>query len=74
MATVQFDREKENLIRDIRDGTLNAELDVPAEIRALLAPKLKPRPERAAWNRRSSTPSPPATLCSLLSRVNLANA
>jgi GH3 auxin-responsive promoter len=43
-----MDREKENLIRDIRDGTLNADLDVPAEIRGLLAPKLKPRPERAA--------------------------
>ncbi|HEX3147478.1 MAG TPA: GH3 auxin-responsive promoter family protein, partial [Gemmataceae bacterium] len=43
-----IDREKENLIRDIRDGTLNADLEVPAEIRTLLAPKLKPRPERAA--------------------------
>ena len=43
-----MDREKESLIRDIHDGTLNADLDVPTEIRSLLAPKLKPRPERAA--------------------------
>jgi GH3 auxin-responsive promoter len=43
-----MDREKESLIRDVHDGTLNRNLEVPVDIRALLAPKLKPRPERAA--------------------------
>ena len=42
-----MDREKESLIRDVHDGTLSKELDVPADIRALLAPKMKPRPDRA---------------------------
>jgi hypothetical protein len=41
------DRHKERLIRDIRDGTLNADLDVPAPIRKELARRLKRRPERA---------------------------
>ncbi|MDD4888770.1 MAG: GH3 auxin-responsive promoter family protein [Phycisphaerae bacterium] len=35
------------LIRDIRDGTLRADLDVPAEIRAELAPRLTPDPVAA---------------------------
>jgi GH3 auxin-responsive promoter len=43
-----MDREKENLIRDLRDGALNNDLNVPAEIRAALAPRMKPRPDRAA--------------------------
>src|SRR5947208_3192341 len=43
-----MDREKESLIRDVHDGTLNRDLDVPADVRTLLAPKMKPRPERAA--------------------------
>jgi hypothetical protein len=43
-----MDREKESLIRDVHDGTLSPDLDVPAEIRSALAPKMKPRPERAA--------------------------
>jgi GH3 auxin-responsive promoter len=43
-----MDREKEPLIRDITDGTLNAKLDIPADIRAALESKLKPRKDRAA--------------------------
>jgi len=43
-----MDREKEPLIRDVADGTLNAELDIPADIRTALAGRLKPRKERAA--------------------------
>lgn len=43
-----MDHEKENLIRDIADGTLNPKLDIPAEIRALLTQKLKPKHDRAA--------------------------
>jgi hypothetical protein len=42
-----MDREKESLIRDIRDGTLSANLDIPADIRTALTKKLKPKPERA---------------------------
>lgn len=42
------DAEKESLIRDIHDGTLNPRLDVPADIRAALARRLGRRhPERA---------------------------
>jgi hypothetical protein len=36
-----MDAEKENLIRDIRDGTLNPKLDLPAEARAALTSKAK---------------------------------
>ena len=43
-----MDREKQSLIRDIHDGTLSKDLDVPAEIRTLLAPRMKPQPERAS--------------------------
>jgi hypothetical protein len=43
-----MDREKESLIRDVADGTLNPKLDLPAEIREALAKKLKPNKERAA--------------------------
>jgi hypothetical protein len=39
--------EKERLIRDIHDGTLDAHWDVPAEVRAALAGRLRARPERA---------------------------
>jgi hypothetical protein len=41
------DQEKESLIRDIRDGTLAADLDLPAEVRQEIARKLAPRPDRA---------------------------
>jgi hypothetical protein len=43
-----MDREKESLIRDLADGTLNADIDVPSDIRAALSTRLKPRMERAA--------------------------
>ena len=42
------DQEKEALIRDIHDGTLNARIQVPADVRAALAHRLRRRhPERA---------------------------
>src|SRR5207302_4092901 len=42
------DQEKESLIRDLYDGTLNAQLDIPADIRAELDRKVRRRhPERA---------------------------
>jgi hypothetical protein len=42
------DAEKEALIRDLFDGTLNPRLDVPADVRAALASKVHRRhPERA---------------------------
>ena len=43
-----LDQEKESLIRDVRDGTLSADLDLPAAVREYVAPKLRPWPERAA--------------------------
>jgi hypothetical protein len=41
------DLEKERLIRDIHDGTLSDRFDIPPEVRAAVAGKLKPNPERA---------------------------
>lgn len=41
------DQHKEALIRDIHDGTLDARLDLPADIRAQLTRKLRPDPLRA---------------------------
>src|SRR5207244_7544062 len=38
---------KEHLLRDLRDGTLNPDLDIPPEIRAALAARVKKEPERA---------------------------
>jgi hypothetical protein len=41
------DAEKESLLRDLRDGTLSAHINVPADVRAALAPQLRRRhPER----------------------------
>jgi hypothetical protein len=41
------DREKERLVRDLHDGTLDPDLDVPAEVRAALQPWLGRRhPQR----------------------------
>ncbi len=37
------DLEKESLIRDIRDGTLSQRFDVPAEVRAALAGRIRKR-------------------------------
>jgi hypothetical protein len=48
---VQFartlDREKESLLRDLRDGTLRTDLDMPPDVRAWLTPRLK-KDSRAA--------------------------
>jgi GH3 auxin-responsive promoter len=41
------DQFKEDLIRDVRDGTLSHRFDVPDVIRAALARRLKKHPERA---------------------------
>ncbi|HEV3258934.1 MAG TPA: GH3 auxin-responsive promoter family protein [Gemmataceae bacterium] len=42
------DQEKESLIRDIHDGTLSSRFDVPADVRAALARRLRRRyPARA---------------------------
>jgi hypothetical protein len=38
---------QEHIVRDVRDGTLRADLEVPAEIRGLVKPTLRPDPERA---------------------------
>lgn len=41
------DQHKESLIRDIHDGTLKADLDIPPDLRAALLPKMKKNPDRA---------------------------
>jgi len=38
---------KEQIIRDVHDGTLDSRLEVPEDVRAALAPRLKARPKRA---------------------------
>jgi hypothetical protein len=41
------DADKESLLRDLRDGTLAGHLDIPADVRAAVAPRLRRRnPER----------------------------
>ena len=47
------DQEKERLIRDMHDGTLDRDLDVPAEVRAALTPRCAAIPTRHARWRRS---------------------
>ncbi len=42
------DQEKEALIRDVADGTLNARFDLPADVRAVVTRRLRRNPERAA--------------------------
>ena len=42
-----LDAEKEPLLRDLRDGTLRPDLDIPADIRAWLTARLKAYPDRA---------------------------
>jgi hypothetical protein len=42
-----LDAEKEHLLRDLRDGTLRADLDLSAELRTFVTAKLKPDPVRA---------------------------
>jgi hypothetical protein len=41
------DADKQSLIRDLRDGTLLKDLDIPAPVRAEVEPRLRKRPERA---------------------------
>jgi hypothetical protein len=41
------DRDKEYLLRDLADGTLSRHVDVPEEVRAALAGRLRRHPERA---------------------------
>jgi hypothetical protein len=41
------DQEKERLIRDLHDGTLDRDLDLPPEVRKELTPRLRPHPEKA---------------------------
>src|SRR5206468_9379503 len=43
----QLNADKESLLRDLRDGTLNPKLNLPDSIRADLAPYLKRPPGRA---------------------------
>jgi hypothetical protein len=49
---VQFartlDAEKESLLRDLRDGTLRPDLDIPPDVRAWLTPRLVKDPRNAA--------------------------
>ncbi|MSR32629.1 MAG: GH3 auxin-responsive promoter family protein [Gemmataceae bacterium] len=40
------DREKERLLRDLRDGTLDSRLEVPDKVRQAIAPRLKRHPDR----------------------------
>jgi hypothetical protein len=41
------DREKEALLRDLHDGTLSADVDLPADIRAALKRRIRKHPQRA---------------------------
>jgi hypothetical protein len=43
-----LDSEKEHLLRDLRDGTLRNDLEIPQEIRDYLAPRVKKDAKRAA--------------------------
>jgi hypothetical protein len=42
-----LDAEKEHLLRDLRDGTLRPDLDIPGDVRAYLTPRLRRDPRRA---------------------------
>ncbi|MCP4249808.1 MAG: GH3 auxin-responsive promoter family protein [bacterium] len=46
------DAQAEALIRDVRDGTLAGDCDVPPSVRRQLAPRLKPNRDRAAYLQR----------------------
>jgi hypothetical protein len=43
-----LDAEKEHLLRDLRGGTLRSDIDLSPELRAVLAPRLRADPARAA--------------------------
>jgi GH3 auxin-responsive promoter len=40
------DQEKESLLRDLADGTLDPRLDLPADVREAIRPRLEQHPER----------------------------
>lgn len=42
-----LDAQREHMLKDLHDGTLRADLDMPPEVRAVLAPRLKPNPARS---------------------------
>lgn len=42
-----LNQEHEWLLKDLADGTLRKDLDIPPEVRAVLEPRLKANPERA---------------------------
>jgi hypothetical protein len=42
-----LDQHKERLIRDVHDGTLDATLELPGDVRKVIEARLKPAPERA---------------------------
>jgi hypothetical protein len=42
-----LDQEKESLLRDIHDGTLSRDLDLPPGVREYVSARLKAKPERA---------------------------
>jgi hypothetical protein len=42
-----LDAEKDHFLRDLHDGTLRTDLDLPADLRSLLTRKLRPNPGRA---------------------------
>ena len=46
-AMKEIEREWRNLVKDIREGTLTADLDIPTETRRLLEERLFPDPQRA---------------------------
>lgn len=41
------DLEKESLIKDLRDGTLSNRMDIPDDVRRVLASRIKKQPEKA---------------------------
>lgn len=42
-----LDAQREGLLKDLHDGTLRSDLDLPSDVRAALAPRLKPNPGRS---------------------------
>jgi GH3 auxin-responsive promoter len=42
-----LDTQREGLLKDLHDGTLRSDLDIPAEVRSALAPRLKANPGRS---------------------------
>lgn len=42
-----LDAQREGLLKDLHDGTLRGDLDIPTDVRAVLGPRLKPNPGRS---------------------------